>query len=67
MLATDCVCAFCIVLPLSLLAWHLRLPPEVMYGLTVLDQVLKVLPAAWKVNRLDWARDLTAPEGQNTL
>ena len=60
-LAVDCVCAFGIVLPLSLMVWRLGLPAEVMYAMTVLDQVLKVVPAAWKVNRLDWARDLTAP------
>lgn len=63
-LKTDCVCAFGIVLPLSLLVLYFGLPAEAMYAMTVLDQMLKVVPAAWKVNRLDWARDVNTMESR---
>ena len=55
----DTIHVFLVVLPSALLASYLGAPPWVVFSCLKIDQILKCIVAAVKVNRYQWIRNLT--------
>ena len=55
----DAIFVFLVVIPLSLVAMKLALPPVVVFSCLKCDQILKCFVAVVKINRFDWIKNLT--------
>lgn len=55
----DAIFVFLVVIPISLIAMHLALPPAVVFSCLKCDQILKCFVAVVKINRFDWIKNLT--------
>lgn len=56
----DLIAIWCVVIPLSFLAaFKFNWPPIIIMLCLNIDQILKIIPAAIKVNSHTWYRDLT--------
>lgn len=55
----DTISVFCVVLPLSILAFFLGAPPWVVFACLKCDQILKCFVAVVKINRFNWMKNLT--------
>lgn len=58
-LKNDAFFIFLVVVPLSILAFRLDAPLWLLFLTLKSDQLLKCLPAAIKINRFRWVKDLT--------
>ena len=58
-LKNDAVFIFLFVIPLSVLALKLNAPLWIVFLCLKSDQILKCIPAAIKINRFKWAKNLT--------
>ncbi len=59
----DTVFVFCVVLPSAILTSLLGCEPWVVYLCLKSDQVLKCIPAFFKIRKYDWMKNLTRPAG----
>lgn len=61
-LKNDAFFIFLFVIPLTVLALNLNAPLWLVFLALKCDQILKCIPAAIKINRFKWVRDLTVKE-----
>ena len=55
----EALSVFCAVLPAAIIAWRLGFPPAVVFAALKCDQPIKCIPAAIRVNRFKWIKNVT--------
>ena len=58
----EALSVFCAVLPAALIAWRLGFSPATVFAALKCDQPIKCIPAAIRVNKFKWIKNITERE-----